>query len=70
LRWLHDTSQISADNLHIVVGETNRHFGKKKYEGKFESYINNFKTNSENRNVGNLYRGFKKLRKCYQPRAK
>jgi len=31
----------------------------KKYEGKFGSYINNFKTNNENRNVRNLYRSVK-----------
>jgi hypothetical protein len=29
LQWLRDTSQINTDNLNIVIGETNRHFGKK-----------------------------------------
>jgi len=27
LQWLHDTSQINVDNLNILIGETNRHFG-------------------------------------------
>lgn len=29
MQLLDDTVQINTDNLNIVIGETNRHFGKK-----------------------------------------
>ena len=43
LHWLHDKSQINTDILNIVIGETNRHFGKKNTRKCLKAILINLK---------------------------
>ena len=58
---IHRTKQIATEQhkYKLMWKVKQMDISVKKYEGKFGSYINNFKTNNENRNVRNLYRSVK-----------
>jgi hypothetical protein len=56
LRWLQDPSEINGANLNNVRRETSRHFRNKKGE-YLKGKINALETNSENKNIRDLYRG-------------
>jgi hypothetical protein len=56
LQWLQDPSEINGDNLKNVRRETSRHFGNKKRE-YLKGKINELATNSQNKNIRDLYRG-------------
>jgi hypothetical protein len=56
LQWLHDPSEISGDNLNNIRREASRHFRNKKREYLKEK-INEVASNSENKNIRDLYRG-------------
>jgi hypothetical protein len=56
LQWLQDPSEINGDNLKIVRREASRYFRNKKWE-YLKDKINEFATNSKNKNVRDLYRG-------------
>jgi hypothetical protein len=57
LEWLQDPSEINGDNLKNVRREDSRHFRNKKRE-YLEDKINELDTNSKNKNISDLYRGF------------
>jgi hypothetical protein len=56
LQWLQDPSEINGDNLNNVKHEASRHFRNKKRE-YLKDKINELATNSENKNIRDLYRG-------------
>jgi hypothetical protein len=57
VQWLHYPSEINGDNnLNNVRREASRHFRNKKRE-YLKDKINEFATNSKNKNIGDLYRG-------------
>jgi hypothetical protein len=68
LQRLQDASEINGDNLNNVRRETSRHFRNKKRE-YLKGKINEFATNSKNKNVRALYRGIKVFKRGYQHRS-
>jgi hypothetical protein len=56
LQWLQDPNEINENNLNNVRREASRHFRNKKRE-YLKDKINEFSTNSENKNIRDLYRG-------------
>jgi uncharacterized protein YaaR (DUF327 family) len=56
LQWLQDPSEINGDNLNHVRRETSRHF-KNRMREYLKDKINEFATNSKNKNIRDLYRG-------------
>jgi preprotein translocase subunit Sec63 len=60
LHWLWDPSEINGDNLNNRRREASRHFRNKKTE-YLKDKINDFATNSKNKNVRDLYRGINEL---------
>jgi spore coat protein U-like protein len=56
LQWLQDPSEINADNLNNVRREASRYFMNKKRE-YLKDKINEFATNSKNKNITDLCRG-------------
>jgi predicted NACHT family NTPase len=66
LQWLQDPSEINGHNLNNVRHEAGRHFRNKK--GKYlKDGIDELATNSENKNIRDLYRGIYKFKRGYQP---
>jgi hypothetical protein len=66
--WVQDPSQRNIDNLNNVRNEDGRHFWNKKKEylqDKFEA----LETNSNLKNIRDLYRGIGFFKKGYQPRT-
>jgi hypothetical protein len=66
MKRLQNPNQSNVDNLNNVRCEASRHFRNKK---KGISKINEFETNSKNKNIRDLYRGISNFKKAYQPRT-
>jgi hypothetical protein len=64
---LQNPSQIYGHNLKNLRCETSRTFRYKKRE-YIKGKINELETNTENKNIRDLYRGINKFKKGYQPR--
>jgi hypothetical protein len=56
LQWLQDPSEINGDYLRTVRCEASRYFRNKKKEYQKDK-INEFATNSKNKNIRDLYMG-------------
>jgi hypothetical protein len=69
LQWLEDPSEINGDNLNNVRREASRHFRNEKREN-LKDKINELATNSNNKNIRDLYRGIIGFKRGYQPRNK
>jgi hypothetical protein len=65
LQWLQDPSEINGDNLNNVRSESSRHFRNKKRE-YLKDKVNELATNSENKNIRDLYRGINGFKRDYQ----
>jgi hypothetical protein len=59
---------MNGDNLQNLRHKTNRTFRNKKRE-YLKDKINELETNSNNKNVRDLYRGINEFKKGYQPRV-
>jgi hypothetical protein len=59
---------VNEDNLSDVRQEASRYFRNKKREN-LKNKINDLESNSENKNVRDLYRGINEFKKGYQPRT-
>jgi hypothetical protein len=68
LQWLQDPTERNGDILNNVRCEASRHFGNKKRE-YLQGRIKELATNSENKNVRDLYRGINEFKRVYQPRS-
>jgi hypothetical protein len=68
LRWLQDPSEENEDNLSDVRWEASRHFRNKKRE-YLKDRINELGSNSNNKNIRDLYRDINEFKKGYQPRT-
>jgi hypothetical protein len=64
---LQNPNQINGDNLQNLRHETSRIFRNKKRE-YLNGKVNNFETNSKNKNIRGMYRGINEFKKGYQPR--
>jgi hypothetical protein len=69
LQWLQDPSETNEDNLSNVRQKTSTHLGNKKKE-YLKDTINEFHSNSKNKNIRDLYRGMNEFKKGYQSRTK
>ena len=69
MQWLQDPSQSSVDNLNNVIRDDDRRFGNKKKE-YLKAKIEELETNSNIKNIRDLYRGINDFKKGYQPRSK
>jgi uncharacterized protein YaaR (DUF327 family) len=56
LQWLQDPNEVNGDNLNNVRCEVSRHFRNKKRE-YLKDKINELATNSNNKNIRDLYTG-------------
>jgi hypothetical protein len=56
LKWLQDPSEINGNNINTVICEASRYFGNKVRE-YLKDKINEYATNSTNKNIRDLYRG-------------
>jgi hypothetical protein len=68
LQWLQDPSEANEDNLIDVRRKASRHFMHKKREA-LKDKINELESNSNNKNIRDLYRGINEFKKGYQPRT-
>ena len=68
MQWIHDPSQISADNLNNIRHEASRHFRNKK-KGYLKAKFEELETKSKIKNIRDLYRGISDFKKGYQPRT-
>jgi hypothetical protein len=64
---LQNPSQINGDNLQNLRRETSRTLRNKKREYLKDKIIE-LETNNKNKNIGDLYRGIREVKKGYQPR--
>jgi hypothetical protein len=69
LQWLHDPSEINRDYLSNIRHKASRNFRNKKKEYLID-ISNELATNSENKNIRDLYRGVNEFKRSYQPRSK
>ena len=69
MQWIQDPSQSSVDNLNNVIRDDDRRFGNKKKE-YLKAKIEELETNSNIKNIRDLYRGINDFKKGYQPRSK
>jgi hypothetical protein len=67
LQWLQNPSEINGDYLSSVRREASRYFRNKKKE-YLKDKINELATNSNNKNIRDLYRGISEFKRNYQPR--
>jgi len=67
LQWLQNPSQINGDNLNNVRCETSRTFRNRR-RVYLKEEIKELETDSENRNIIDLYRGVNEFKKGYQLR--
>jgi hypothetical protein len=67
LHWLQDPNEINCDNLNNVRCEVSRHIKNKKRE-YLKDKINELATDSNNKNIRDLYRGINEFKRSYQPR--
>jgi hypothetical protein len=68
LQWLQDTNEANEYNLSDVRREGSRHFRNKKRE-YLKDKINDIESNSNNKNIRDLYSGTDEFKKGYQPRT-
>jgi predicted NACHT family NTPase len=68
LQWLQDPSEINGDNLNNIRQETGRHLKNKKRK-YLKDRIDEIATNSNNKNIRDLYRGINDFKMGYQPRS-
>jgi len=68
MQWIQDPSQSNVDNLNNVRRDASRHFRNKK-KAYLKAKIEELETNSKIKNIRDLYRGIKDLKKGYQPRT-
>jgi hypothetical protein len=68
LQWLQDPTEMNEDNLSDIRRDASRHFRKKKRE-YLKDKINEFESNSKNKNIRYQYRGINEFKKGYQPRT-
>jgi hypothetical protein len=59
---------VNEDNLRIVRQEASRRFGNKERE-YLKNNINEFESDSKDKNIRDLYRGINEFKKSYQPRT-
>jgi hypothetical protein len=64
LQWLQGPSEINGDNLNNARHEASRYFRNKKREF-LKDKINELTTNSEDRNIRDLYRGIHLFKRGY-----
>jgi hypothetical protein len=67
LQWLQDPSEVTGDNLNNVRRDASRHIRIKKRE-YLKDRINELATNSENKNIRDLYREMNEFKRGYKPR--
>jgi len=67
IKWLQDPDQSNVDNLNNARREANRHFRIKEKE-YLKAKTDEIETNSEIKNIIDLYRGINDFQKGYQPR--
>jgi hypothetical protein len=67
LQWLQDANEINEGNLNNIRREASRHFRNKTGE-YLKDKINELATNSNNKNIRDLYRGINEFKRGYQPR--
>jgi flagellar basal body rod protein FlgC len=67
LQWLQDPNQSNVDNLNSVIHEAGGHFRRK--EEFLKAKLDELKTNSKIKNIGNLCRGISDFKKVYQSRT-
>jgi hypothetical protein len=65
---LQDPSEANEDNLSDIRLEASGHFRNKKRE-YLKDKINELESNTENKNIRDLYRGLNEFKKGYQPRT-
>jgi len=68
MQWLQVPNQNNVDNLHNVRSEASIHFRNKKKEYT-KAKIDELETNTEIKNVRDLYRGISGFKKAKQPRT-
>jgi hypothetical protein len=56
LQWFQNTSEVNGENMNNARSETSRHFRDKKRK-YLKDKINELATNSQNKNIRDLYRG-------------
>jgi hypothetical protein len=66
LQWLQDQSEINGGILNNIKHETSRHFRNKNREYLKEK-MNEIVPNSNNKNIGDLYRGINDFKRGHQP---
>jgi len=64
MQWIQDPSQSSVDNLNNVIRDDDRRFGNKKKE-YLKAKIEELETNSNIKNIRDLYRGINDFKKGY-----
>jgi len=62
MQWLQNPNQSNVDNLNNVKREASGHFKKRKTE-YLEAKIEERETNSNIRNIRDLYRGIREFKK-------
>jgi hypothetical protein len=67
LQWLLDPSEINGDSLNSERGEACRHFRNKKRE-YLRDKIKELTMNSKNRNIKDLHKGIKEVKRGHQLR--
>jgi hypothetical protein len=68
LQWLQVSSETNENKLSDVRREASRYFRKKKRE-YLKDKINELKSYSKNKNIGDLYKDINEFKNCYQPRT-
>jgi len=68
MQWVQDPSQSNVDILNNVRHEASRHFRTKNKE-YLKAKIEELETNSNIKNVMDLYRGISDFKNGYQPRT-
>jgi len=68
MQWIHDPSQSVVNNLNNVRPEASRHFSNKK-KAYLKGKIEELETNSEMKQIGELYGVISDFKKGYQPRT-
>ena len=68
MQWLQDQNQSNVYSLNHARRDASRHFKKKKKK-YLKAKFNQLETNSENKNIRELYRSINSSKKGYQPKA-
>jgi len=68
MQWIQDPSQNNVDNLYNVRCEISRHFRNKK-KAYLRAKVEELETNSNIKNIRDLYRGSNDFKVGYQPRC-